>query len=103
MYRSDLVTMKQIHAATGVPSSTLWQMVSSGYLIPAIPSSGRGQEALFASTAIQQVRNAVQVRRLMGDGEAAREILRGLAVDPTDRVFELTDKEEGVSLRLSFA
>lgn len=103
MYARGLVTMKQIHAATGVPNSTLWQMVQHRYLIPAVQSSGRGQEALFHETAIQQVRNAIQVRRLMGDGEAAREILRGLAADPTDRVFELNDSEEGVSLRLSFA
>ena len=62
MYGSQgLVTMKQIHAATGVPNSTLWQMVQNRHLIPAVPSSGRGQEALFHETAIQQVRAAWNV------------------------------------------
>jgi hypothetical protein len=99
----NLITMKQLSDASGVPSSTIHLLIRSGYLRPAVPAGGRGRgnENLFEESAVEHVRRAARIRWALGDSELARQALAQLADAPYQTQFMLGGAHASVTVCLA--
>ena len=102
MMTKNLITMKQLSDASGVPSSTIHLLIRSGYLRPAVAAGGRGRgyENLFEEHSVEHVRRAARIRWALGDSALARQALSQLADNPQQQQFYLGGTDADVTVCL---
>ena len=98
----NLITMKQLSDASGVPSTTIHLLIKNGYLRPAVAAGGRGRgyENLFEERAVEHVRRAARIRWALGDSTLARQALAQLADEPQRQWFHFGGAEADVTVCL---
>src|SRR5690242_21532354 len=70
-----MMTTQELSKATGIPVGTLKLWVTKGHLRPGVVAWGTGDRHVFDDNAIAQVRAILAIRKMFGDGEAARLVI----------------------------